>query len=639
MTVSRIAKRRRAIGAASLAGLTLGIGIHLAGCSVPVEHHDWSQYDGPGAEHFREPQYPLPFREDPLEPMNRVFVGVNSALVVALAEPVSSGWRQLVPQDVRTPLNRAANNLEYPRRGLNQLLQGDADAAKSETQRFAINSSVGVLGLNDAAAERGLTPADTDTGTTLKKAGWNDSVYLTLPFGMPGTARDMIGGVGDTLLDPTVYFFPAAPIKGFIQAAERMDAIERFVTTNQDPYEPMRRMYQARREAGPIASITGVEASAQSARDSLGYATLAPRDPAFDLTGRTRRVRIATTGDSLPYDVWMQDAPAPLVVLLPGFGTHRESYANMAIAELFFDAGYSVATISSVANFEFMRHAATAIHPGYLPADAADVERAVDAVRRDLDSEYGERVTQRALVGVSFGGAQTLYLAAQPQRDRRLHFDAYLAICPPIRFEHAAVALDGYYNVPLDFPEAERDDIAAAIMKKGSQLFMGGPAARQVEIDEIEASFLVGLSYRMALHDVIWVARQRHDAGVLKTKWNALQRASASQEILGYSMMKYAFAFLLPELLKSPAAIDAPEEMLEHSDVRRLEGLLRSRQNVGVAYNQNDFLLAPGDATWLHSVFGDDRLAASPDGGHLGNMNDDEHREAIVALLGRLFAR
>ncbi|MCA9257294.1 MAG: VacJ family lipoprotein [Phycisphaerales bacterium] len=612
--------------------LLLSACVSAAGCSVPVERHDWSQYDGPGAEHFREPQYELPFHEDPLEPVNRIAYGLNTAVVVGIAEPISSGWRQIVPQEVRTPMARAADNLEFPRRGLNNLLQGRTREAGDETARFAINSTAGVLGLFDVAAEKGIRPADTDTGMTLRQAGWENSVYLTLPFGMPGTARDVVGGVGDTLLDPTVYFFPAAPIKGFIQGAERMDAIERFVTTQRDAYEISRRMYLARRQAKSLDQ--GAASNEGPAIETLAYAALAPRDPGFDLRGRTHRVRVAATGRKLPYDVWMHSEPAPLVVLLPGFGGHRESYANMAMAEMFFDAGYSVATISSAANFEFMRRAASIVHPGYAPIDAADVFGAAGAVCRDIEQRDGDRVTRRALIGVSFGGGHTLFAAAMADRDTTASFDAYLAICPPIQFAYAAKKLDDYYNTPLDFPEAERDARVIAAMKKGASLAMGG--AGRVGLSEQEAAFLIGLSYRMALHDVIWTARERHDTGVLKTEWNALARASASQEIFDYSMMKYAYAFLLPELEARKGIIDRPAAMFIQSNLRLLEGTLRSRDNVGVAFNANDFLMAPGDAAWLNRVFGASRLIASERGGHLGNLGDDAWRADVVAMLGRL---
>lgn len=610
---------------------------HVAGCSIPVRQHDWSTYEGPGAAYFHEPQYELPFHEDPLEPINRVFVGVNAAVVVGLAEPVASGWRSLVPQDVRTPLVRAADNLEYPRRGLNHLLQGNAQKAGDETARFGINTTLGVLGLSDAAAKQGLKAADTDTGTTLWEAGWKNSVYLTLPLGMPGTARDVVGGVGDTLLDPTIYFFPAAPIKGCIQAAERLDGIERFLTTNQDPYEPMRRMYQARREAEPIEPLES--ATAGPALETLGYAMLSPRDAGFDLRDRGRRVRIATTGKSLPYDIWMQSAPAPLVMLLPGFGGHRESYQNIAIAEMFYNAGYSVATISSTANFEFMRHAATAIYPGYLPADAADVARAIAAISRDLAREYGHRIQQRALVGVSFGGCHALYIGAHDSKNSNdPGFDAYLAICPPVQFEHAANMLDTYYNLPLTFPEDKRDAHVAAIMKKGARLTFAGPAARpSAGLTEDEAAFLVGLSYRLSLHDVIWVSRERHETEILETEWNPFQRASASQEILGYSLMKYAYAFLLPALLDA-LAIEEPDDMTRQSDLRRLEGLFRTHRNIGVAFNEDDFLLAPGDSGWMRRVFGEQRLAISENGGHMGNLGEDTRRAQIVDLLDHLLS-
>ena len=602
------------------------------GCAPKLQRHDWSSYNGPGAEYFHRDEYELPFAEDPLEPVNRVAFGLNAALIVAVADPLAAGWRFLVPAHARTALVHASNNIEYPRRGLNHLLQARPDDAETETARFALNSTIGVIGLHDAAANRGLEAVDTDTGKTLQHWGWTESAYLTLPFGAPGTVRDAIGGIGDVLLDPTFYFFPAFPIKTAIVGAEQVDDAKRFIVSHQDAYEPARRIYLAQRQNGdaPIASPDADGPALQT----LGYLYFEPGDPWFASRAKTLRVPMRETGRSLPCDVWMQPTPAPLVFLLPGFGMHRQALANVAMAEFLFEAGYSVATISSAMNFEFIRNAASGPLPGAAPRDAADIHRALFRIAADLDRQHAGLITARAVVGISMGGYHALYMAGATPRMGLAPFDACVAVCPPIRLAHAAETVDAFYNAPMGYPPHERDDRAVAALRAGAQHARG--ARNASPLSEHDARFLVGVNYRLALHDMIWAARDRHDAGILRTEWSTLWRAPASQEILDYSLMEYAYGFLLPDLTtETPTARDA-EDMFARSDLRSCEGVLRSRSNVAVVTNRNDFLLADGDIAWLRSVLGPARLTVHPCGGHVGNLGDAAMRQSILDQLRAL---
>ncbi len=94
----------------------------------------------------------------------------------------------------------------------------------------------------------------------------------------------------------------------------------------------------------------------------------------------------------------MQPESAPLLYILPGLGGHRDAKSALALAEMGFRRGFSVVTISSALNFDFMENAATAAVPGYPPVDARDVHRALDAIARDLAERHPGRITRRALM-------------------------------------------------------------------------------------------------------------------------------------------------------------------------------------------------------------------------------------------------
>ena len=126
-----------------------------SGCAS-LETTDWTTYDGPGKEHFLKEEVELPYADDPLEPVNRAFSGFNHVLMVAIVAPIGWVYRTVFPSPVRTGVDNAFDNLYYPVRLVGNLLQGKFSESWHETERFAVNTTVGVLGLWDPATSWGI---------------------------------------------------------------------------------------------------------------------------------------------------------------------------------------------------------------------------------------------------------------------------------------------------------------------------------------------------------------------------------------------------------------------------------------------------------------------------------------------------
>ncbi len=613
--------------------LTLVVAVAPA-CSRPQTPRDWSTYDGPGAVHFRQTEYELPVADDPLEPLNRVFDAFNYVVLAWLIDPLSTGWRYLVPQSARTHLVMAADNIEYPRRGLNTLLQGQYAESWDETRRFLINTTVGVLGLFDPAmAWWNIRPTDTDTGTTFNTWGWNQSTYLVLPLGGPSTVRDGMGFIGDIFLDPATYFFPASPIKSFIVGSESVDDVKQHIETSFDAYTPARQLWLTGREI--IDSTFTYDDSPSAAAETLSYAQLATRDPWFPYQRKTRLVDLDRTGEQLGYELWLQEDPSPTVFIVPGLGSHRQSSGVIALAEMVHGEGYNVVAISSSMNFDFINTAATVPVPGFPPADAADVHAALTAVDRDIELNYSGHSTRRILLGASLGAFHALFIAAAEDSDPGLvSFDRYVAINPPVRLRHAADQLDAMYNRPLAYPEAERNERVALTIQKAMKGGLGGKRATERPVFSAEeAEFLIGMSFRLALHDVIWASQLRHDMGVIGCELDLDRRAPATREILEFSYIEYFYAFVLPYFQAYDRAVDSADDMFSMADLHSIEQSLRSNDKIRVFTNSDEILMTEQDVVWLTDVLGDTHVKLHPVGGHLGNLTVDEVRSKIVSLI------
>lgn len=142
---------------------------------------------------------------DPLEPMNRSIDGFNTGLDDMVLRPVSKGYASTVPQGVRSLVTNFFENLQVPNTIINDLLQGKVAQGLSDTVRFAVNSTVGVLGFFDVAKHMGLEEHKEDFGQTLAVWGVGQGAYVVYPILGPNSVRNTPGTVMGYFLDGATY--------------------------------------------------------------------------------------------------------------------------------------------------------------------------------------------------------------------------------------------------------------------------------------------------------------------------------------------------------------------------------------------------------------------------------------------------
>ena len=139
------------------------------------------------------------------EGVSRAMFSFNHALDTAVFEPVARGYRA-IPLPIRKGTGNFVDNLRSLLTFSNNILQGDLRAAGNTAGRFAINTTVGILGVFDPAAALGLEDkGKEDFGQTLGAWGSGSGCYFVLPILGPTTARDAVGLVGNTFLDPVYH--------------------------------------------------------------------------------------------------------------------------------------------------------------------------------------------------------------------------------------------------------------------------------------------------------------------------------------------------------------------------------------------------------------------------------------------------
>lgn len=177
---------RRACGGRALCLLTTAL-LLLSGCTA--------YRAGPEGETL-----------DPLEPVNRTIFGFNMTLDRWLMRPVAKGYDAAAPKPVKHAVTNFFSNWRTPVWVINHVLQGNVPAAARQTGRFAINTTLGLGGIIDAAQDAKLPPESTGFGTTLGKWGVGDGPFWMLPIFGPSNPRDTIGLFADRYIDPLLNY-------------------------------------------------------------------------------------------------------------------------------------------------------------------------------------------------------------------------------------------------------------------------------------------------------------------------------------------------------------------------------------------------------------------------------------------------
>jgi phospholipid-binding lipoprotein MlaA len=143
---------------------------------------------------------------DPIESFNRQVFEFNDIVDRAVLKPVAQAYEYVLPEPVRDCISNIFSNFREPSNAVNNLLQGKPIDAASDTCRFVVNSTVGLLGCFDPARHMGLEKHNEDFGQTLGRWGIASGPYLVVPILGPSTVRDAIGIYGaEPYLDPNFY--------------------------------------------------------------------------------------------------------------------------------------------------------------------------------------------------------------------------------------------------------------------------------------------------------------------------------------------------------------------------------------------------------------------------------------------------
>lgn len=189
---------------------------------------------------------------DPFEDQNRQVHAFNKSVDSTVFGGTARAWGVVMPQPVRTGVGNLNDHWSLPGETIQYALQGKGGQVARHATRFAVNSTFGLFGLLDPAAEMGLPYDETNFDETFHVWGVPEGGYVEVPFGGPGTQRDWTGWALDIVADPMFYVAPVAAANALVGVAaldivndryELDPVLEELLYTSQDSYTAQRITY------------------------------------------------------------------------------------------------------------------------------------------------------------------------------------------------------------------------------------------------------------------------------------------------------------------------------------------------------------------------------------------------------------
>ncbi len=189
---------------------------------------------------------------DPLEPVNRVILGLNFFIDDYAIRPVIKTYKFIAPDPVEKGVSNFFSNLKEPIRAISFIFQGEFMKSINSAGRFTVNS-MSSLGTFDLASRMGMVKNETDIGLTLAKSGVSSGPYIIVPIIGPSNFRDLSGDVVEYFVDPISNNIPNRTYlsigDGLNARAEVDDQIDQIREISTDRYEMIKSIYYQNRNS------------------------------------------------------------------------------------------------------------------------------------------------------------------------------------------------------------------------------------------------------------------------------------------------------------------------------------------------------------------------------------------------------
>jgi pimeloyl-ACP methyl ester carboxylesterase len=327
----------------------------------------------------------------------------------------------------------------------------------------------------------------------------------------------------------------------------------------------------------------------------------------------------------------LQDHPAPLMFVIAGTGAEHNSAKMSFLTQVFHEAGYHVAALSSPTHMNFVISASEHGVPGYVPFDVADLDRVMGWIREELAKEC--TITGYSVAGYSLGGLHAAFLANRDAGTHEFDFKHVLMINPPVSLYRSVTRLDSWLTEENLGRTTVHHEIEGFI-DRFSDYYLHADVTdldddflydmiTDIGLKERDFKTLIGAAFRVSSASMIFSSDVCLRAEYLVPPENYPLKTSSpllpyARQAFDIPFESYLDEYLLPYLRYNDPTITRAEA-IRRSSLEPIRDWLEKTDKVVVVGTKDDVILDGQDLRFLETVFGK-RAHLFEHGGHCGNM-------------------
>lgn len=346
--------------------------------------------------------------------------------------------------------------------------------------------------------------------------------------------------------------------------------------------------------------------------------------------------------DKFEFSLVPQKQKAPLIFLLAGTGSDYHAARMVFFQRIFYDAGYSVISITSPMHSNFIINASSNRMPGMIMDDGKDIYNVMKETYKIVKDKIN--VSDFYVVGYSLGATESAIVSYIDETEKAFNFKRVFMINPAVDIYESAVKLDKALDIPTEGKVENLELLINKVFNKLSDSVKNGYTEITEELiysmfakdqmSDEEMGELIGLVFRLTAIDINYVTDLINNRKVYVDKpvgkFTNMFPYFEKINFAGFEDYMYRLAY--PYFNEKMGGNVSINDLLQHTKLQQIQDYLKNADKIAVVTNKDEIILGEKDFEFLENTF-KERLIIYPYGGHCGNMYYKTNVDVMLKFL------
>ncbi len=346
--------------------------------------------------------------------------------------------------------------------------------------------------------------------------------------------------------------------------------------------------------------------------------------------------------DKFEFSLVPQKQKAPLIFLLAGTGSDYHAARMVFFQRIFYDAGYSVISITSPMHSNFIINASSNRMPGMIMDDGKDIYNVMKETYKIVKDKIN--VSDFYVVGYSLGATESAIVSYIDETEKVFNFKRVFMINPAVDIYESAVKLDKALDIPTEGKVENLEQLINKVFNKLSDSVKNGYTEITEELiysmfakdqmSDEEMGELIGLVFRLTAIDINYVTDLINNRKVYVDKpvgkFTNMFPYFEKINFAGFEDYMYRLAY--PYFNEKMGGNVSINDLLQHTKLQQIQDYLKNADKIAVVTNKDEIILGEKDFEFLENTF-KERLIIYPYGGHCGNMYYKTNVDVMLKFL------